>query len=186
MPAVDPDLRVRLFEDADRVWREHREHLGGKFTSFIPTDYEMACETLCEVAGQGGTFIELGSGAGVVTILADLLGFEAYGIELDGWLVRASERLARAHGSDAEFVHGSFVPQSLREVVDDLSPDTLLETDGADAWDELGMQLADFDVIYDYHWPDQTEFHDQLLERARPGATVLRFSSDAGFEVTTH
>ena len=65
-----------------------------------------------------GSFVELGSGAGVVTILADLLGFDAYGIELDPWLVDAAARLAASVGSGAEFVAGSFVPPGLRETVD--------------------------------------------------------------------
>ncbi|MCA8943169.1 MAG: hypothetical protein KDB80_11470, partial [Planctomycetes bacterium] len=125
------------------------------------------------------------SGAGVVTILADLLGFDAYGIELDPWLVDAAARLAASVGSGAEFVAGSFVPPGLRETVEHQPADTLLETEGVDAWAELGMRLGDFDVVYDYHWPDQADFHGELLARGvRPGATVLRYSHDEGFEAT--
>jgi hypothetical protein len=39
----------------------------------------------------------------VITILADLLGFEAHGIELDPRLVEVAPSLARRHGSRARF-----------------------------------------------------------------------------------
>ena len=46
----------------------------------------------------------------MVTCLAALLEFDAYGIEVDGTLVRASRRFAADFDLPAEFAHGSFIP----------------------------------------------------------------------------
>lgn len=185
MPHVPPDLRARLFADAEEIWDGHRARLGGRFSSFIPTDYEEAYAALVAQCEAGDTFVELGAGAGVVTILADMLGFDAYGIELDDWLVTQAIDLAERYHSDATFVAGSFVPAEVRDEVEHVPADFMSEVDGADAWDELGMTLGDFDVIYDYHWPEQADLHASLLERfGRSGAVVLRYSAEAGFEVS--
>ena len=39
------------------------------------------------LAGRAVSFLEWGSGTGVITIMADMLGFEAYGIEINPALV---------------------------------------------------------------------------------------------------
>ena len=174
-----------LFADAAAIWDEHRRENGGRFSSFIPTDYALALDALREVRDVGDAFVELGSGAGVVTILADSLGFDSYGVEIDPWLVSRSEELAEKFESAATFVAGSFVPLALRDEVEHLQADFATEIDGADAWSEIGMGLRDFDVIYDYHWPEQADLHSDMLARfARPGATVLRYSAEHGFEVS--
>lgn len=176
-----------LVDEAEQLWREFRARVEARFTSFIPCDYALAHEALVPLAHErGGAFIELGSGAGVVTILADLLGFDAYGIELDPWLVERSIDLAERHGSDATFIHGSFVPEAMRDDVEHQPADFLCEVDGQDAFAEIGMELGDFDVIYDYHWPDQHALHNDMLMRyGRPGTVVLRFSDEEGFVATT-
>ena len=42
--------------------------------------------------------------------MADLMGFEASGIELDDSLVRVARELAERSGSNARFVSASFLP----------------------------------------------------------------------------
>ena len=46
----------------------------------------------------------------MVTCLAALLEFDAYGIEVDSTLVRASRRLAADFDLPIEFAQGSFIP----------------------------------------------------------------------------
>ena len=59
---------------------------------------------------MGLKFLEWGSASGVITIMADMLGFEAYGIELDESLVNTSRTLATTFESNARFAAGSFLP----------------------------------------------------------------------------
>lgn len=186
MTEVPQTLREELFARGEDLWNEHRARLGGRFSSFIPADYDLAYEALREVRDRGQHFVELGSGAGVVTILADLLGFDASGIEIDDWLVGQSTALADDFQSEAQFVAGSFVPAAMRDEVEHLQADFLAEIEGANAYAELGMDLRDFDVIYDYHWPEQADLHNDMLVRfARPGTVILRFSASEGFEIST-
>src|SRR5690349_8135016 len=91
--ALDPALRARLHalidegvEIYDRFDREVRDQ---HFHPFVPGDYGGILQALLEFRPAGETlkFLEWGSATGVVVIMADLLGFESYGIELDGSLV---------------------------------------------------------------------------------------------------
>ena len=76
-------------------------------------------EQLLEIRDRGGRFLELGSATGVVTIMADLLGFHASGIEIAPELVTEARQLAESYGSDAHFATGSYLPSGYRFV----SPD---------------------------------------------------------------
>ena len=58
---------------------------------FVPCDYELAWRMLDAL--PRGTLCEWGSGFGILTGLAELLGFSASGIELDENLANASRQL---------------------------------------------------------------------------------------------
>jgi hypothetical protein len=48
---------------------------------------------------------------GIITVMADLLGYEAYGIEIAGRLVQSAREITVRYGSSARFAAGSFLPQ---------------------------------------------------------------------------
>ena len=81
-------------------------------------DSEVVLEALLPHRGPGLKFLEWGSASGVITIMADFLGFQACGIELEGELVEIAEALAARYDSKARFVEGSF----LSEVSQDSDP----------------------------------------------------------------
>lgn len=58
---------------------------------FVPSHYETVYETLANL--PRGTFCEWGSGLGVVTGLAEQLGYRATGIEIDVELAQMSREL---------------------------------------------------------------------------------------------
>ena len=78
---------------------------------------------------------------GVITIMADLLGYDAAGIELDAGLVAIARGLARKYDSKARFAAGSFLPTGYRWVSSD--GDMRLGTigDGPSGYLELGQPL---------------------------------------------
>src|SRR5262245_50345847 len=82
---------------------------------FVPSDHLCAfgaLQALAESAlAPGGRFCEWGSGFGVVTCLAAMIGFDACGIEIEPELVDAARRLAEDFELSAEFVCGSFIPR---------------------------------------------------------------------------
>jgi hypothetical protein len=156
-PALDPVLRERLHALAEEG-REffHRFDLEVRqkgFHPFVPADYDGVLRTLASLRAPGLRFLEWGSATGVITIMADLLGYEAYGIELDPHLVRTARQMAEKYGSGARFAAGSFLPAGYRYRPRD-GGDARLGTigDGTSAYPELGHPLDDFDLVYGYPW----------------------------------
>lgn len=154
--AVDPALRARLHalaEEGREIWdRFDMEVRQNGFHPFVAADYENVLQALLAHRAPGLRFLEWGSATGIITIMADLLGFDAYGIELDARLVETARALARKHGSRARFAAGSFLPAGYR--YRPRHGDGRLGTigDGESGYRELGIPLDDFDVVYAYPW----------------------------------
>ena len=118
-------------------------------------------------------------------ILADMLGYEACGIEIDPWLVQRSIQLAEQFGSRATFAEGSFVPEAYQHDVEHLADDRITITEGASAFAELGLELDDFDLVFAYPWPGEEDWlHTMVRGHARPGAILLTYDSRDGFVET--
>jgi hypothetical protein len=173
-----------LFEDGAAVWAEFRRRRGSHFHPFVPADYAGAAEVLRQLAPEVDNFLELGSGVGVITVAADLLGFEAYGIELDPWLVEQSIQLADRHDSQATFAGGSFVPEEFRDEVARHPADFATTAEGEPAYLELGMELSDFDLVYMFPWPGEEDLHVEMVRRhARPDTLLLLYGGTEGFQL---
>jgi hypothetical protein len=181
-PALPAEVR-RFLRDADaRVERLDRR---GHVSAFVPSDYPAAYRALRAVAAgmlaPGTRFCEWGSGLGVVAGLAALAGFEATGIEIDGELVREARELAADHDLAVEFAHGSFIPRAAERRVTAAGVYAWLTTEGDDAYDDLGLELTDLDVVYAYPWPDEEEVTADLFARyACPGALLLTYHGGDG------
>lgn len=130
----------------DRDVRHHRWH------SFVPADYDRVLTVLTELRQPGMRFLELGSAMGIITVMADLLGYEACGIEIDERLVRMAREVAVRYESKARFAAGSFLPQGW--VWRPRDGDGRLGTigEGESGYLELGLSLDDFDLVYAYPW----------------------------------
>lgn len=81
---------------------------------FVPSDYEEVWKVLREIRHRFGesaepSFCEWGSGLGVVTGMAEILGFRASGIEIDATLAEQSRELLKRHGLQATIVTGSYL-----------------------------------------------------------------------------
>ncbi len=151
---------------------------------FIPCDYLGVYEELRKLRERAATFVEFGSGAGIATIMADLLGYEAYGIEIDPWLVDRSIELADQFKSNAIFVEGTFVSQHYQEEIEHLSEDSFTTTAGADAFEEIGLDLASFDLVFAYPWSGEEDWLRELIRRhARADTLLLTYDVTEGFRV---
>lgn len=110
---------------------------------FVPSNYEMLWEKLDAL--PRGRFCEYGSGWGIATGLAELLGFEATGIELSAKLVEASRKLLAENGLRARIEQGDYLERR----------------DQAD-------------VYYTYAWPSQMPFLERhFVELALPDSKFL-------------
>ena len=177
-PALDPGLRRRLEQLGEEGWelwatfdRDVRRH---RWHSFVPADYGRILDALLPFRSPGRTFLEWGSATGVITIMADLLGFNACGIELDPELARTAESLAGRYGSRARFAAGSFLPAGYAYRPHD--GDARLGTvgEGPSGYLKLGRSLDDFEVVYGYPWSgEEALMHDLMRSYGRADAFLL-------------
>ncbi len=186
---MDPDLLIRLKElchEGWEIWNRFDVHVRSEsFHPFIAAEYEVVLEELILLREPGRRFLEWGSATGVLTIMADLLGFEAYGIELDADLVAEARRLAAAWDSGARFAAGSFLPTGYR--FRNPRGDTRLGTvrAGRSGYLELEHPLDDFDVVYGFPWSGEESMKLDLMRcYGRSDTLLLLYGVDQG--VTTY
>jgi hypothetical protein len=186
--SIDPVLRARLdalmeegrdiFERFDLEVRQHQWH------PFVPADYEKVLAALLPLRSPGARFLEWGSATGVITIMADMLGFEAYGIEIDRDLVEIARGLAQRFDSGARFAAGSYLPQGY--VWRDPTGDTRLATIGIgeSGYLDLKRPLEDFDLIFAYPWHgEEPVVHDVMRTYGRRDAKLLVNRGREGFQL---
>ena len=190
-PAVDgldPALRGRLeslCEEGREMWDRFDNEVRSKdFHPFVAADYDRVLEALLALRAPGLRFLEWGSATGVITIMADLLGFEAYGIELDPELVEVARGLAARYGSEARFVAGSFIPAGYR--YRPTGGDGRLGTigDGSSAYPELKHPLEDFALVYAFPWHGEEPMMVDLMRAyGGRGARLLLHGVADGVQV---
>lgn len=176
--AQDPLLEEMraLWAEAEEIWDEYHEVEG--FGGYVSADFVEVYQALLKLQGQVDTVLEWGSGLGVVTIMASRMGFQAYGIEVEPLLVDHAEQLAERYGPDAQFAVGSFIPDDYQWGIELPGNPSRTETDSRAAYDELDMQLHDFDLVYAYPWPDEHGLYLDIIGN-HGGEQALFLSYDA-------
>jgi hypothetical protein len=180
-PEPLPDAAVGLIKEAsDRVDVFMEAHKDSPVAGFVPSDFTLAYAALLHVRrtmlASGDAFCEWGSGIGAVTCLAGMLGYDAIGIEFDPDLVDVAEGLADDFDISAQFVCGSFVPTGGEHFTDVPQEAAWLMSGGLDAYEQLGLDADDFDVIYAYPWPGEEQVIFDLFKRyAAVGALLVTY-----------
>ena len=191
-PFGDIDIDAALRERLDWVCAEGRtlwtrfdvEVSRQRWHPFVPAETGPLLRALIGLRGGGRRFLEWGSGMGVITIMADLLGFEACGIELDAALVEVARDLARRAGSGARFAAGSFIPAGYEWKPEDGDGRMGTIGDGAPAYEEIGRPLEEFDLVYVFPWPGEEPLMlDLMRRRGGAGARLLMNGSSRGLEL---
>ena len=185
LPELDAALRARLdalcaegwtiFEQFDAEVRDRRFH------PFVAADYDAVLTALTAQRGAGLRFLEWGSASGVITIMADLLGYDACGIELDESLVQTARDLATRFHSGARFVAGSFLPTGYAFGPSDSDSRTGWVGSGPSGYLQLGRALDDFDVVFGYPWGGGEPMMLDLMRcYGRADALLLLYGVDNG------
>jgi hypothetical protein len=148
--------------------------------AFVPSDFRAAYALLRTLASAelapGNLFCEWGSGLGVATCLAAMLGFDALGIEIEADLVDAAQELADDFALPVEFVQGSFIPPGGESLTTAANGFSWLTTDEGKVHEELGLDPGDFDVVFAYPWPDEEQAIPALFaEYSKPGAALMTY-----------
>ncbi len=147
MDLTEVPLAPALIELPARAQELIREGLsrarGIDCFDFVPCDYAIFYRTLAAL--PRGSFCEWGSGIGIATGLAELLGFRACGIEIHAELAAASRRLLADLGFSATIEGGDYLERSVRA-----------------------------DVYFAYCWPGQIlDLQQRFREIAPPGGRLL-------------
>jgi hypothetical protein len=155
-PLLDAALRARIdsvCEQGREYWhRFDAEVRQERWHPFVAADYDSVRRILESLRRPGVRFLEWGSATGVITIVADLLGFDACGIELDASLVRVAREFADRAGSKARFAAGSFLPMGWEWKPKGADGRTGTIGEGPSGYLELGRSLSDFDLVYAFPW----------------------------------
>ena len=174
-----PENLVQLWARVDRIWEDLQNE--DAFSSYASANYTEVYRALESLKGQASTFLECGSGLGVVTLMAQQLGFASYGIEAKQPLVDYSIDFADQMGIDATFACGSFIPDSFEwdPSISDEPVRTFIDV--PEVYDEIDMELSDFDLIYAYPWPTEYSLYINFLtQHARPDALFVCYDAREG------
>ena len=184
--SVLPDDVVAFLREADLRVSQFVRNSPIRVTGFVPSDFVTVYHALRAITeanlAPGTSLCEWGSGFGVVASLAAMLEFKVCGIEIERGLVDASRRLADDFGLPVEFVHGSFIPSGAEAYAEEAYADNSAEsfwlvTDADDAYDEMGLDPNDFDVIFAYPWPGEECLIANLFEKyAAEEALLLMYN----------
>jgi hypothetical protein len=180
---TDGTLEARLdalCADGWEIWqRFDLTYRQRHFHPFVPADYDVTRKLLASLRSPGCRFLEWGSATGVITIMADLMGFDACGIEIDATLVATARETAARHESAARFVVGSFLPMGYTYRTADSSGRTGTIADGPSGYLELGRTLEDFDIVFGYPWSGEDAVMLDVMQRyGRPDARLVIYNSD--------
>ena len=164
---------TNLISEGREIARAFDAAKGKNFHPFVAADYDVVLHQLLGLRRPGASFLECGCGTGVITIMADLLGFDACGIEIDADLVAIARRLADKYESKARFALGSFLPTgyTYRDSRGDTRLGTL--THGDSGFPQLGRSLEDFQIVFAYPWEGEAAVLRDLMKRHGSGDARL-------------
>ena len=196
-PCEIPDKVITMLAEAEQRCDAFFEAgLDRRYQRYLPSNPEKvfaAIATLKESGLlRGKVFCEWGSGFGIATCMASLIGFEAYGIEIEDGLVKLSTELARDLSIPAEYLCTSYLPEGYEECEGiggkDLLPPQATTSGGAiidttPLYD--GLDPGEVDLFFVYPWPGQEEFMMDLFDEiASEDAILLIYQADG--ETTVH
>jgi hypothetical protein len=172
----EADRRIDHFLDACRV------------PGFVPSDYSAAYRILRSMSesglARGRQFCEWGSGFGVIACLAAMLDFDSCGVEVESVLVEEARKLADDFELPVEFAAGSYVPRGAEERIHRTGSYSWFSTEGDYAYEELGLDPVDMDVVFAYPWPDEEPVTIDLFQRyCGSGAILITFHGGDDFRV---
>jgi hypothetical protein len=188
-PEEIPEPFASLINDADQRWHKFwAQQLNKRYPRYVASEPAQVYAALKYVRDNelalGDRFIEWGSGFGVATSLAAMLGYEATGIELEAGLVEIAESLAEKHSCEAEFIQTSYIPDGYISYEHiggtDIVPDDSFGHEAeAPRYEEMDIGLDEIDVFFVYPWPGEQEMMLKLfLSVAGEGAILIAYYGD--------
>lgn len=165
-----PAKANRLIQDCKEASEEicARGSGEGDVPDFVPADGRTSWNLLNTVLQHRQTerelvFCEWGSGIGLVTLIASMIGMDATGIEIDEELNDLARQYAKQYSIPATFINASFYPAE--------NPDPLID-------------YQNVDLFFAYPWPDQITRTLGLFNKvARSGAILVCYHGGRNYRV---
>ncbi len=189
--ALPDEVSSYLAEANRRIDHLFETERNKRTPKFIPSDPGLLFAALQFVTSEdmplGRVYCEWGSGLGVGTCIAALLGYDAFGIEIEPDLVRMSRELAEDCRIPVEIIEGSYIPEGF-ESYGGVGGEGLVRPGefigGGDPgfaphYDGMPCATDEIDVFFVYPWPGEQEFMQELFEAvAADGAILLAYYGD--------
>ncbi len=188
-----PERAAALIEEANR----RLDHLfetnhNRRVPRFLPSDPVLlygALESLTRKGiPPGRVFCEWGSGFGVGACLASMLGYKAYGLEIEDDLVALAVELARDMEIEVKNLCTSYFPEGFGSYPAQGGAE-LITPAPSSRWEEIahtvpayeGMdhEVDEIDLFYVYPWPGEQELMHNLFDAvAADGAVLIAYYGD--------
>lgn len=156
--------------------------------NFVTCDFYLLDQSLTWIEQNhlltGRRFCELGSGFGVAALLAGLRGMESVGIEIESNLVQQACDLADAVDLPTEFYCGSFVPRGVSGILELGRDVEHVETHEGEVYEEIGLEMDDFDLFFAFPWPGEHPFFEAVFEAgAAVNSLLLTYRGRDGMDL---
>jgi hypothetical protein len=185
--AVVSDKVARLIETCSRGWErffaDNDDHQAPRFVPSVP---EIVFAALDEVTKQNlppnRIFCEWGSGFGTATCMAALLGYQAYGLEIEEELVWLSRAIARRLGIPVEIICTSMFPKGYDSHsgvggVELVRPESLSDDNDNNQsplrYDGMDIDIAEIGLFFAYPWPEERELIQELFDAVAAAEAIL-------------
>jgi hypothetical protein len=190
-PVLPDDIAALLLEAGKRCDAFFEAGLDRRYPRYLPSHPEIVFGGLAQLKSsgflRGNLFCEWGSGFGIATCLASLLGFEAFGIEIEAELAERSTQLAGDLNIPVEILCTSYLPEGYEEC-EGVGGKDLLRPEATSCYEASvdttplydGLDPGEVDLFFVYPWPGQEEFMMDLFEAvAGEDAILLLHHADA-------
>ena len=179
---------VRVIESGTNKIDAYERSAEPVIHNYVRCDFHLLDQALTWIHDNhlltGNRFCELGSGFGIAAMLASLHGMTSLGIEIEPFLVDQSRTLAHALDLPTQFYCGSFVPRHIANILE-LSRDVEhVATDESDVYEEIGMELDEFDLLFAFPWPGEQHFFESVFQQcAAAGSCLLSYRGREGMHL---
>ncbi len=183
-----------LTEAESRIDKLFDTEKNRKVPRFIPSNAELVYKHLSAIVSGdfclGNNYCEWGSGYGVGTCLASMLGFNSFGIEIEPSLVTASKALAKKTHIDVTIIESDYMPEGFdcyegSGGAELIRPENYVcgTNEHLDvSYEGMEINLDEVDVFFVYPWPGEQEFMLEFFQAiAADGALFLVYLGDDDF-----
>jgi hypothetical protein len=172
-------IQLRIAQAKNRIEAFQDRWDRPQIEQFVAADYELVFQTLSWTLESqqtiGRRFLEWGCGFAVVSAFAASLGLDVIGIEAEQDLLVEGRKTVLQWDAPVELIHGNFLPSGAESLAEDPTLPSLGHN-AVDGYEQTGLDLDDFAIVYAYPWPGEDDFHESVFDRySIRGALLMLF-----------